>query len=148
MSDEFSKNEIRFGHNYIGRPFRGTMPLYSDSEELFSKGTFSVSFGTYTSGVDCRVSDKTGALDLGDDAAWLCGPRVRRLPGSRGTRGRQRNDVTDEDGESRHLKRLLPYSESGQGTAFVATFTSSRKPLPCAYHPFIGSIFKVGSGSI
>jgi hypothetical protein len=58
MNDEFSKNEIRFGRNYVGRPFHGTLPLYSISEELFTKGAYKVSFGNHTSGVDCVVSDK------------------------------------------------------------------------------------------
>jgi hypothetical protein len=58
MNDEFSKNEIRFGRNYVGRPFHGTLPLYSISEELFTKGAYKVSFGDHTSGVDCVVSDK------------------------------------------------------------------------------------------
>ena len=58
MNDDFSKNEIRFGRNYVGRPFHGTLPLYSISEEMFTKGAYSVSFGDHTSGVDCVVSDK------------------------------------------------------------------------------------------
>jgi hypothetical protein len=59
MNDDFSKNEIRFGRNYVGRPFRGTLPLYSISEDLFTKGAYKVSFGDHTSGVDCVVSDKS-----------------------------------------------------------------------------------------
>jgi hypothetical protein len=58
MNDEFSKNEIRFGRNYVGPPFHGTLPLYSISEELFTKGAYKVSFGDHTSGIDCVVSDK------------------------------------------------------------------------------------------
>jgi hypothetical protein len=58
MNDDFSKNEIRFGRNYVGRPFHGTLPLYSISEEMFTKGAYNVSFGDHTSGVDCVVSDK------------------------------------------------------------------------------------------
>jgi hypothetical protein len=59
MNDDFSKNEIRFDRNYVGRPFHGTLPLYSISEELFTKGAYKVSFGDHTSGVDCVVSDKS-----------------------------------------------------------------------------------------
>jgi hypothetical protein len=72
MNDEFSKNEIRFGRNYIGRPFHGTLPLYSISEDLFSKGAYKVSFGDHASGVDCVVSDKNNLdyitkLNAGDN---------------------------------------------------------------------------------
>jgi hypothetical protein len=72
MNDDFSKNEIRFGRNYVGRPFHGTLPLYSISEEMFTKGAYSVSFGDHTSGVDCVVSDKNNLdyitkLNTGDN---------------------------------------------------------------------------------